>query len=106
MHDLPLPSNVKRSIGELTHSSRPGNALAEAYVKQYVGWGAGPRAAQTLVRAAKALALLRGRESASIEDVKAVAPAVLRHRVIPNYNATGEGITVGDIITHLLAKLA
>ena len=106
VHEVPLPANVKRSIVELTHSSRPANALADAYVKQYVGWGAGPRAAQTLVRASKALALLRGRESASIEEVKAVAPSVLRHRIIPNYNATGEGITVNDIISHLLAKLA
>ncbi len=74
-------------------------------MKKYVAWGAGPRASQTLVRAAKALALLRGQNAASPEEVKAVAPAVLRHRIIPNYNATGEGITVEEIIGHLLAKL-
>jgi MoxR-like ATPase len=106
VHDIPLPDHVKRSILKLTHSSRPQDALADDYVKQYVGWGAGPRAGQTLVRAAKALALLRGREAASLEEVKAVAPSVLRHRVIPNYNATGEGISVSDIIKHLLGKLA
>jgi MoxR-like ATPase len=105
VHDVPLPDNVKKSILKLTHSSRPQDELADDYVKKYVSWGAGPRASQTLVRAARALALLRGRESASLEEVKAVAPAVLRHRVIANYNATGEGITVEDIVKHLLAKL-
>ncbi len=105
VHEVPLPDNVKKSILQLTHSSRPNDALADDYVKKYVSWGAGPRASQTLVRAARALALLRGRESASIDEVKVAAPAVLRHRVIPNYNATGEGITVEDIIGHLLAKL-
>ncbi len=105
VHDVPLPENVKRSILKLTHSSRPTSEFADDYVKKYVNWGAGPRASQTLVRAAKALALLRGHEAASIEEVKAVAPAVLRHRVIPNYNATGEGITVEDIVKHLLGKL-
>ena len=105
VHDVPLPDNVKRSILKLTHSSRPASDLGDDYVKKYVNWGAGPRAGQTLVRAAKALALLRGRESASLEEVKAVAPAVLRHRIIPSYNATGEGITVEDIIVHLIGKL-
>ena len=64
-----------------------------------------PRCVLRRFRAVRALALLRGRESASLEEVKAVAPAVLRHRVIPNYNATGEGITVEDIVAHLLARL-
>ena len=105
VHDVPLPDNVKKSILKLTHSSRPQDALADDYVKKYVSWGAGPRASQTLVRAARALALLRGRESASLEEVKVVAPAVLRHRIIPNYNATGEGVSVEDIVRHLLAKL-
>jgi MoxR-like ATPase len=105
VHDVPLPDNLKRSILNLTHASRPQSALADDYIKKYVSWGAGPRASQTLVRAAKALALLRGREAASPEEVQAVAPSVLRHRIIPNYNATGEGISVEDIIRHLLAKL-
>jgi MoxR-like ATPase len=105
VHDVPLPENVKRSILDLTHRSRPQGPLADEYIKKYVSWGAGPRASQTLVRAAKALALLRGRESASLAEVKAVAPAVLRHRIIPNYNATGEGISVEDIIGHLLGKI-
>jgi MoxR-like ATPase len=105
VHQVPMPENVKRSILSLTHMSRPQGELADDYVKRYVAWGAGPRASQTLVRASKALALLRGRDCASPEEVRAVAPAVLRHRIIANYNATGEGITVDQIIGHLLAKL-
>jgi MoxR-like ATPase len=105
VHDVPLPENLKRSILNLTHASRPQSTLADDYIKKYVAWGAGPRASQTLVRAAKALALLRGREAASPEELQAVAPAVLRHRIIPNYNATGEGVSVEDIIRRLLAKL-
>jgi MoxR-like ATPase len=105
VHDVPLPENVKRSILKLTHSSRPDSELADEFAKKYISWGAGPRAGQTLVRAAKALAVLRGRESASLEEVKAVAPAVLRHRIIPNYNATGEGITVEGIIKHLISRI-
>jgi MoxR-like ATPase len=105
IHAVPLPDNVKRSILELTHSSRPQAPNADDYIRRYVSWGAGPRAGQALVRAAKALALLRARETASLEEVRSLAPAVLRHRVIPNYNATGEGITVEMIIQHLLAKL-
>ena len=105
VHEVPLPENLKRSILSLTHMSRPQSGMADDYIRKYVSWGAGPRASQTLVRAARALALLRGREAASPEEVRAVAPAVLRHRIIPNYNATGEGITVEEIITHLLAKL-
>jgi MoxR-like ATPase len=105
VHELPLPENVKRTILQLTHSSRPQSPLADEYIRKYVSWGAGPRASQTLVRAAKALALLRGRDSASLEEVRAVAPAVLRHRIIPNYNATGEGIGVEAIIQHLLGRL-
>ena len=75
---------------------------ADPFIKQYVEWGAGPRASQNLTRAAKALALLRGQPAASIEEVREVAKPVLRHRVIPNYNATGEGISVERIVEHLL----
>jgi MoxR-like ATPase len=105
VHHVPLPENVKRSILALTHRSRPTSPLADDFVRNYVAWGAGPRASQAMVRAAKALALLRGRESGSPEEVSAVAASVLRHRIIPNYNATGEGVTVEQIIQHILAKL-
>ena len=67
--------------------------------------GAGPRASQTLALAAKALAFLRGEPAASVEEVRAIAQPTLRHRVIPNYNATGDGVTAMQIVDHLLEKL-
>ncbi len=103
--DVPVPDHVTQAILQLTHRSRPGGELADDFIKNYVAWGAGPRASQSLVRAARALALLRGQAAASIEEVKAVAAPVLRHRILPNYNATGDNITVEQIITHLLGKI-
>ena len=103
--DMPVPDHVLDYILKLVHSSRPDSELADDYIKQYVAWGAGPRASQNLTRSAKAMALLRGNPAASVEEVRDVAPPVLRHRVIPNYNATGEGITVEDIVGHLLGMV-
>ncbi len=100
--DVPVPEHVLDTILKLVHASRPESELADDYIKRYVAWGAGPRASQNLTRAAKALALLRGQSAASVEEVLAVAPPVLRHRIIPNYNATGEGISVEAIVKHLL----
>jgi MoxR-like ATPase len=100
--DVPVPDHVLDYILKLVHASRPGGELASEFIRQYVAWGAGPRASQNLTRAAKALALLNGNPAASTEDVRAIAKPVLRHRVIPNYNATGEGITVEQIVDHLL----
>jgi MoxR-like ATPase len=102
--DVPLPDHVLDYILKLVNSSRPTSELADDYIKRYVAWGAGPRASQNLTRAAKAMALLRNNPAASIEEVKAIAKPVLRHRVIPNYNATGEGISVEMIVEHLLEK--
>ncbi len=103
--DVPVPPNVVQGILQLVHGARPNNEKADDYVNQYVGWGPGPRASQCLARACRALALVRGKSSASIEELKDVALPVLRHRVIPNYNATGEGIGSDEIIAHLVAKL-
>ena len=102
--EVPIPDHVTDYVLRLVHRSRPESGEADDYVKKYIGWGAGPRASQCLVKAARALALLRGQDAASVEDVNAVAAPVLRHRIIPNYNATGEGIHVEDIIKHLLAR--
>ena len=102
--DVPAPAHVYQAALELVHASRPDSDLAGDYVKNYVAWGAGPRASQSLLRAARALALLRGRPAASVEELKAAALPVLRHRVIPNYNATGEGLSAEDIVAHLLER--
>lgn len=101
--DVPMPEHVLDYILKLTSASRPSSEDADDYIKQYVAWGAGPRASQNLTRAAKALALLRGNPAASVEEVQDIAKPVLRHRVIPNYNATGEGISVEQIVEHLLS---
>ncbi len=103
--DVPVPDHVTKAVLKLTHMSRPENPLADEFIRNYVAWGAGPRASQSLVRAARALALLRGQSAASIEELKAVAAPVLRHRILPNYNATGDDINVEKIIAHLIAKL-
>jgi MoxR-like ATPase len=101
---IPTPEHVGTMILKLVQASRPQNALADDYINRYVSWGAGPRASQTLALAAKALAFLRGRTGASVEEVRDAALPVLRHRIIPNYNATGEGIQVEEIIAHLLKR--
>jgi MoxR-like ATPase len=104
-HDIPLPESVVKAILKLVHSTRPDSEHATADVKNYVSFGAGPRASQCLARAVKALALLRGQPAASIDEVRALALPILRHRVIPNYNATGEGITTDTIVQKLAASL-
>jgi MoxR-like ATPase len=103
--DVPVPANVLDSVLDLVHASRPAAPRADEFVRKYVAWGAGPRASQNLTRAAKALALLRSQPAASIEEVRAVARPVLRHRVIPNYNATGVGVSAEQIVEHLLERL-
>ncbi len=104
--EIPVPQHVMDYILKLVHSSRPSSTLASEYIKNYVAWGAGPRASQNITKAAKSLALLRGNPAISIDDVIEVARPVMRHRIIPNYNATGEGIDVEDIISHLLKKMS
>lgn len=101
---VPLPDNVLDTVLKLVHSTRPDSSHSDDYVKRYVAWGAGPRASQTIVQAAQAAALLNGQSAASVEEVFFVAPDVLRHRIIPNYNATGDGIKADDIINHIVSN--
>ncbi len=103
--DVPVPDHVLDAILRTVGATRPSAPLADEFVKRYVAWGAGPRASQTMTRAVKALALLRGQAAASLEEVRAILKPVLRHRVIPNYTATGEGVTVDQIIDRLDARL-
>ena len=72
------------------------------YINDYVSWGAGPRASQHLILGAKALAVLDGQPAATAAYVREVAPLVLRHRVMPNYNAAGEGIDAATIVRKVL----
>ncbi|MDM9630732.1 AAA family ATPase [Robiginitalea aurantiaca] len=99
---IPVPDNVVRYAVELAQKTRPGQAGASDLVNQYLDWGAGPRASQNLVLAAKAHAAVDGRFSPDIADVKAVAPGILRHRILRNYKAEAEGITDEAIIEKIL----
>jgi MoxR-like ATPase len=89
----------------LSQRSRPQSADASQYVKDYVEWGAGPRASQYLILGAKARTILQGRYAVSIEDIQALAPSVLRHRIVPNFKAQGEGLSSIDIINRLLTDI-
>jgi MoxR-like ATPase len=102
---VPVSPFVVSYAVALTQRSRPKNNEASPYVKNYVEWGAGPRASQYLILGAKARTILQGRYAVSIEDIQAIAPSVLRHRIIPNFKAQGEGIASFDIINHLLTEI-
>jgi len=107
---VPAAGYVIRYAMKLARLTRPGTQDGEApdpnvpdFVKKYITWGAGPRAGQNLILAAKARALLRGRTYVATEDVKAVALPVLRHRVVTNYNADADRITPDELVRKLLA---
>ena len=99
---VPVSDNVLEYAVKLTGKTRPGYPLATDVVNKYVSWGAGPRASQNLIIAAKCHAILNGKYSPDIEDVKAVALPILRHRVVLNYKAEAEGMKVEKLIQTLL----
>jgi len=99
---IPVADNVIEYAVTLVSKTRPDNALSNEFVKNYLDWGAGPRASQNLILAAKANAAFHGKFSPDIEDVKAVAVGILRHRIIKNYKADAEGISEEMIIGKLL----
>lgn len=98
---IPVADNVIEYAVTLVSKTRPDNSLAPDFVKQYIDWGAGPRASQNLILAAKTQAALNGKFSPDIEDVQAVAYGILRHRIVKNYKADAEGISEEDIIKKL-----
>ncbi len=99
---IPVADNVIEYAVTLVSKTRPDNTLSNEYIKNYLDWGAGPRASQNLILAAKANAAFNGKFSPDIEDVKTVATGILRHRIIKNYKADAEGITEEMIIKKLL----
>jgi MoxR-like ATPase len=101
---IPVPENVVSYTVNMVNNSRPSLESASEFIKQYVDWGAGPRASQNLILAAKAHAAIHGKYSPDIEDVHAVSFGILRHRIIKNYKAEAEGITEEDIIRKLLLR--
>jgi MoxR-like ATPase len=99
---IPVADNVVEYAVKLAVKTRPNNTVDNKLAQQYLSWGAGPRASQYLVLGAKCHAALNGKYSPDIEDVKAVAHHVLRHRVVRNYKAEADGMIVEDIISKLL----
>lgn len=99
---IPIADNVVDYTVRLVNKTRPNVEGVSDFVKNYIEWGAGPRASQNLVLAAKAHAAVNGKFSPDIEDVKAVAPGILRHRILKNYKAEAEGISEDNIIQELL----
>jgi MoxR-like ATPase len=103
---IPVSKGLIRAAVALARLTRPANPEAPAFVKEYVDWGAGPRASQYLVLGAKARAAIAGRPMADLDDVKAVAPSVLRHRLVTNFAAEAAERTGADLVRDLLDSKA
>lgn len=99
---VPIADNVVEYAVGLVHKTRIASDMAPSTTQEYIEWGAGPRASQNLVIAAKCHALINGKYSPDIEDVQAVAKPILRHRIIRNFKAEAEGITIDKLIEDLL----
>ncbi len=99
---VPVADNVVEYAVSLVHKTRPNTGMATDDANKYLEWGAGPRASQNLILGAKCNAIINGKYSPDIEDVKAVAVSVLRHRIVRNFKAEAEGISVEDLIKRLL----
>ncbi len=99
---VPAADSVVAYAVALARASRPGSADAPAFVKEWLSWGAGPRASQFLILGGKARAILDGRYAVSVDDVRALAPSVLRHRLVLNYRAESEGVRPLDVVARLL----
>jgi len=103
---VPVSDQVFQFARRITRMSRPGTPEAVDYVNKWLTWGAGPRASMNLILAAKAHAILRGSNHVAGDDVVAVAQPILRHRLILNFAAQSEGITVDEVIKRLLKSAA
>jgi len=99
---VPIADNVVEYAVRLVSSTRTSDSNAPNFIKEWVDWGAGPRASQYLVLGAKARAILDGRPTPDIHDIRTLALPVLRHRVLPNFNAEAEGMKIDDILNQLL----
>jgi len=102
VRNVPVADHVIAYARDLVQATRPHDPIAPKFIREWVGWGAGPRAGISLVLAAKARAVLHGRFHATTNDIKHVAPAVLRHRLVTTFNADASGIRRDDVINKLL----
>jgi len=99
---LPVSDHVITYAVKLSAATRPNDPSAPDLTQNYIEWGAGPRASQYLILGAKTRALLQGRATPETDDVRAIAPAVLQHRIIANYRATGEGLNAQKLVRELI----
>jgi len=102
---MPVSDHVRNYAVALVRASRPDSDAATDDVRQYVSWGAGPRGGQYLVLGAKALAAIEGEPTPTVNHVRQIAPAVLGHRLVLNYSATGDGVTAGSIVEQLIKRV-
>ena len=102
IRQIPVADNVYDYAVKLVRKTRPNTEFADEWTNKYLLWGAGPRASQYLIVGAKTHAALHGKLSPDIEDVKVIANAVLRHRIVKNYKAEAEGVSIEDIIEHFV----
>jgi MoxR-like ATPase len=102
---VPLPEHVKSFVLDLVRAARPKDSQASPWVRDLIEWGPGPRACQQLVLASKARAILRGRHHVTIDDAESLAYPVLRHRIVPTFNAEAEGVSVDELVGRLLADI-
>ena len=101
---VPVAENVVEYAVDLVASTRPGSTIAPDFIKDWIEWGAGPRASQYLVLGVKAKAVLDGRPTPNIDDIKDLVLPVLRHRILPNFNAEADGLSADDILLKLLEE--
>jgi MoxR-like ATPase len=102
---VPAADHVVKAAVDLARRTRPGEPGAPAIVKEFVQWGAGPRASQALVLASKARSVLHGRTAASLEDIKALARPILRHRIVTNFHAESEGVNAATVVDALVSEI-
>ena len=101
---IPVPPSIVRFAVRLARSTRPGGAEQAGVAKRYISWGSGPRASQYLVLGAKARAAFRGAPMPSMDDVLDIAPSILAHRIVVNFDAEAEGLSTRDVVRELLAE--
>ncbi len=101
---VPVPDHVMDFVLDLVRRARPADAEASSTAKDWIAWGPGPRACQQLVLGGKVRAVLHGRFHVAIDDIEALAHPVLRHRILPTFNAEAEGVKVDDIISKIISE--
>jgi MoxR-like ATPase len=99
---IPVPDALVKAAVTLVRMTRPADNEAPGFVREYISWGAGPRASQYLVLGAKARAALEGRPMPDFDDLRSVTSWVLTHRIVPNFAAEAAGRTAGDLIAELV----